>query len=106
MTSSGQVLTDADIEALADEAERGYDLSEWRIRPGRPFLGAAQLAQPGEHSPRIAVRLPAELHRRVRQRASAEERSVSQVVRDLLEDYAGPPQTLEAQHATRRRQRH
>ena len=75
---------------MADEAERGYDLSEWRIRPGRPFLGT-QPTQPGEHSPRIAVRLPAELHRRVRERASAEKRNVSQVVRDLLEDYAGRP---------------
>lgn len=25
-TKSGRVLTDADIEALADEAERGYDV--------------------------------------------------------------------------------
>lgn len=89
-TKSGHILTEADIEALADEAERGYDLSEWHTRPGRPFLGA-QPAQPGEHSPRIAVRLPAELHRRVRERANAERRNVSQVVRDLLEDYAGRP---------------
>ena len=30
-TKTGLVLTDADIAALADEAERGYDLS--RLRP-------------------------------------------------------------------------
>ena len=88
-TRSGLVLTDADLEALADEAERGYDLSKMRLRPGRPFLGA-EPGHVGEHSPRIAVRLPAELHRRVRERASAERRNVSQVVRDLLEDYVGP----------------
>ena len=90
ITRSGHVLTEADVEAMADEFERGVDLSEWRPRPGRPFLGAKP-AQAGEHSPRIAVRLPAELHRRVRERASAERRNVSQVVRDLLEDYAGRP---------------
>lgn len=27
VTKTGRVLTDADIEALADEAERGYDVS-------------------------------------------------------------------------------
>lgn len=26
-TKTGKVLTDADLEALADEAERGYDVS-------------------------------------------------------------------------------
>jgi len=29
------VLTDADIEALADEAERGYDVDEILARRGR-----------------------------------------------------------------------
>jgi hypothetical protein len=32
ITKSGKVLTDADIEALADEAERGYDVSQLRVR--------------------------------------------------------------------------
>ena len=32
-TKTGKVLTDADIEALADEAERGYDISQ--IKPYR-----------------------------------------------------------------------
>lgn len=27
-TATGRMLTDADIEALADEAEQGYDLSD------------------------------------------------------------------------------
>lgn len=85
VTKSGRVLTEADIDALADEAEHGYDLSKWTPRPGRPSLSAGATA----HSPRIAVRLPAELDRRVRARADAEGRKVSQVVRDLLEEYAG-----------------
>lgn len=31
-TASGRVLTDADIEALADEAEAGYDVEQFRPR--------------------------------------------------------------------------
>ena len=39
-TASGEVLTDEDIEALADEAERGYDLDKAiRVTVGRPSLG-------------------------------------------------------------------
>ncbi|MGZ8761190.1 MAG: ribbon-helix-helix domain-containing protein [Aeromicrobium sp.] len=85
-TKSGHILTEDDIEALADEAERGYDLSKWHFRPGRPFLDASSTA----HSPRIAVRVPTDLRDRVRERARAEGRTVSKVMRDLLEAYAGP----------------
>lgn len=85
-TKSGHLLRGADIEALADEAERGYDLSKWHIRPGRPSLDASS----DSHSPRIAVRVPTDLHRRVHERASAEGRSISEVLRGLLEAYAGP----------------
>lgn len=84
-TRSGRVLTDADLESLADEAERGFDLSKWHRRSGRPFLSSPTLG----HAPRIAVRLPADLNRRVRDKAEAEGRSVSKVVRSLLEVYAG-----------------
>ena len=34
-TKTGRILTDADIEALADEAERGYDVEQYRITDGR-----------------------------------------------------------------------
>jgi ribosome-binding protein aMBF1 (putative translation factor) len=41
-TASGQELTEEDCEALADEAERGYDLSKAkRVTFGRPSLGPA-----------------------------------------------------------------
>lgn len=33
-TASGKMLTDADFEALADEAEKGYDISRLRPRDG------------------------------------------------------------------------
>lgn len=85
-TRSGRTLTEADLDALADEFERGVDLSTWHHRPGRPSLDASS----GKHSPRIAVRVPTDLHRRVHERADAEGRSISEVLRDLLEAYAGP----------------
>jgi len=39
-TKTGKVLTDADIEALADEAERGYDVDALKSRRRGP-TGAA-----------------------------------------------------------------
>lgn len=32
VTATGKVLTEHDIEALADEAQRGYDVSQLRAR--------------------------------------------------------------------------
>jgi len=85
VTKSGRRLTEADIERLADEIEStDFDLSTWTARPGRPGLDR----QATEHSPRIAVRVPGSLHRRVLRRATAEGETVSRVVRRLLEEYA------------------
>jgi len=83
-TKSGQTLSEADLDRLAEEAEAGFDLSTWTPRPGRPSLSAS----PGVHSPRIVARVPEALHRRVSARAASEGRSVSAVIRLLLEDYA------------------
>jgi predicted HicB family RNase H-like nuclease len=83
-TRSGRTLSEDDIERLAAEVEKGLDLSGWKTRRGRPPLDAAT----GEHAPRIAVRVPADVHRRVVARAAREGRSMSEVVRDLLEGYA------------------
>jgi CopG-like RHH_1 or ribbon-helix-helix domain, RHH_5 len=82
-TKSGRILTDDDLDRLAEEAEAGFDLSTWTPRPGRPSLGAS----PGVHSPRIVARVPEALHKRVSARAAKEGRSVSAVVRLLLELY-------------------
>jgi len=83
ITKSGRKLTEADIERLATSLERDLDLKAWSPRPGRPSLGDS----PGLHSPRIAVRVPEDLHRRAAARAASEGRSISAVVRDLLERY-------------------
>ncbi len=83
-TKSGRTLTSAEIDELAAEAERGLDLSTWTPRRGRPSLGATT----GAHSPRIAVRVPEDVHRRAMERAAQEGRTISEVVRELLETYA------------------
>ena len=44
VTKTGKVLTDADIEALADEAEQGYDVSHLKGKPSRSsYLFASPL---------------------------------------------------------------
>ena len=83
-TKQGRVVTDADLDRMAAQAEAGYDLSTWKRRPGRPPLGGGQR---GEHSPRVGTRLSAELHDEVALYASAEGKTVSEVLRDLLEAY-------------------
>ncbi|HEY7735389.1 MAG TPA: hypothetical protein VH813_01200 [Candidatus Limnocylindrales bacterium] len=81
---SGRTISKAKADRLAAKAEAGFDLSGWKPRRGRPALQAGAT----EHAPRISVRLPAPLHRRVALRASKEGRAVSDVVRLLLTDYA------------------
>jgi dUTPase len=85
-TRNGRPVTDAELDRMADEAEAGYDLSTWKRRPGRPSLSANNTSA---HSPRLSTRVPEELRARVASRASAEGKSVSDVMRHLLEGYAG-----------------
>lgn len=83
-TKSGRVVSDSDLDALTARAEEGFDLSKWTPKRGRPSLDSTD----SEPSPRIAVRVPRTLHRRVSARAAKEGRTVSEVVRDLLAGYA------------------
>jgi dihydrofolate reductase len=70
-TAGGDELSEKDIEALASEAERGYDLTKAeRVTLGRPSLG------PGGVSPRVHVRVDAELAKALKARAKVEHRSV------------------------------
>jgi predicted HicB family RNase H-like nuclease len=81
-TKSGTELSANDVNALADEAQTGYDLTRAkRVRTGRPSLG-----KDGE-SPRIHLRLEPELARAVRSRARREKRSLSDVARAALRQY-------------------
>lgn len=65
-------------EALAGEAETGYGLGAARLTPtGRPSLDRGA-------SPRLDLRVEAELSDALRQRAKEDHRSVSAVARDAL----------------------
>jgi hypothetical protein len=75
------MLTDADIEALADEAEQGYDVEALKPRRrGRPMLGTA----PAEVVP---VRLDPTLKDAVEALAAAEHMTTSEVIREALRRY-------------------
>jgi hypothetical protein len=77
-TKTGKVPTDADIEAMADEAERGYDVAELKTRRRcRPMLGTA----PAEVVP---VRLDPDLKQAVEARAQAEHTTTSEIIREAL----------------------
>jgi hypothetical protein len=72
------VLTDADIQALADEAERGHDVEVLKTRRrGRPMLGTA----PAEVVP---VRLDPELKEAVETRAEEDHTTTSEIIRQAL----------------------
>jgi len=73
-------LTDAQIDALADEAEAGYDvdkLIERRTKRGRPALGSGPASVE-------SVRLDPGLRRELLDRAQAEGTTPSEVIREAL----------------------
>ncbi len=75
--SRGKPVTDADIEQMAAEAEAGYDIAKLRPRGGRPSMGSG----PAEVVP---VRLDPELRAAVEARATADDTSTSEVIREAL----------------------
>ena len=77
-TKSGKVLTDPDIEALADDAEQGYDVETLKARRrGRPMIGDA----PAEVVP---VRLDPALKDAVEARSAADATTTSEIIREAL----------------------
>ena len=84
LKSKGRTKLDrAAVDAMAEEAERGYDLTAAtpeRVGPGRPSLEKGL-------SPRISYRVGESLYARARRKAEAEGRSVSELAREALERY-------------------
>ena len=80
ISHNGRIVTDADIQALADEAEAGIDLSKLKRRPGRPSLGSAA-------SDVFPVRLDPVLRSALEQRAVSDHTSASEIVRTALRQY-------------------
>jgi hypothetical protein len=69
-------------DALASEAERGYDLDKARRRRvGRPSLGGRGA------SPRVSFRATPELYKAAKRRAREEGRSVSDLAREAVSRY-------------------
>lgn len=86
-------LSEADLAALAAEAERGYDPARITRSPGRPRMGSAPAVV-------LPVRLHADLLAAVKRQAVIEQTSLSELVRQAalryLEAEAPPPQTVVA----------
>ncbi|MPZ63857.1 MAG: ribbon-helix-helix protein, CopG family [Propionibacteriales bacterium] len=78
----GSPITDETVEALADEAERGYDVDELlrRRRGGRPAMGSAAASVE-------SVRLDPEMKRALLLRAAADGVSVSETIRRAVGAY-------------------
>ena len=79
-TRSGRPITDTDVEALAAEAEAGYDVDELiarRPKRGRPALGSSPASVE-------SVRLDPELRRELVDRARADATTTSEVIREAL----------------------
>lgn len=82
-TTSGKPITDADVQRLADEAERGYNLDALvarRNKRGRPALGSAPASVE-------SVRLEPELRDQLTARAQADGTTPSEVIRQALRNY-------------------
>jgi len=82
LTKSGKSLTDADIDATANEvATADYDMDSLKARRrGRPLLGSA----PAEVVP---VRLDPELRAAIEARADADDTNSSEIIRRALRAY-------------------
>lgn len=80
--ADGTPITDEMVEAMADEAELGYDVDEIlrRRRGGRPPMGSAA-------STVESVRLDPELKRDLLLRAAEEHITVSEAIRRAIGQY-------------------
>jgi predicted HicB family RNase H-like nuclease len=77
----GTPVTDDDVEAMADEAEAGYDVEAvLRRRAGRPAMGSAPASVE-------SVRLDPELKRDLLLRAAQNGISVSEAIRQAVRQY-------------------
>ncbi len=78
-TRTGRILTDEELDALADEvAEKEYDVDELKKRRrGRPPMGSG----PAEVVP---VRIDPELRAAIETRAQAEHTTISEIIREAI----------------------
>ncbi len=79
-SKAGVELTDEVLERMAREAEDGLDVTKLRRRPGRPAMGSG----PADSLP---VRLDPELRQALDERASTDNTTASDIVREALRRY-------------------
>ncbi|MGH9068892.1 MAG: ribbon-helix-helix protein, CopG family [Acidimicrobiales bacterium] len=82
-TDSSRPITDVEIEALAAEAEAGYDVDDLVARRGkrsRPSLGSAPASVE-------SVRLDPELRDKLAERARRTGTTTSEVIREALRQF-------------------
>lgn len=81
-TKTGRTLTDADIDALAEEVETAdYDVAELKTRRrGRPAMGSG----PADVVP---VRIDPELKAAIEARAEADHTTTSEIIREALRKF-------------------
>ncbi len=80
-TKTGNLLTDADIETLATEVDRDYDVAPLKTRRrGRPTMGSAAAEV-------VPVRLDPELKKAVEVRARREHTTTSEIIRDAIRSF-------------------
>ena len=81
MTDTGRVLSDADIDALADDVAGEFDVEALKTRRrGRPRLNGG----PAEVVP---VRLDSTLRNAIEARATNDQTTTSEVIREALRKY-------------------
>jgi hypothetical protein len=81
LTKTGKVLSDTDVEALADEAAREYDVETLKARRrGRPSMGSAAADV-------VPVRLDPELKEAVETRAEREQTTTSEIIREAIRKF-------------------
>jgi hypothetical protein len=82
ISKAGVEITPEIADALAAEAERGYDLSQSKRRlVGRPSLSG------NGTSPRLSFRITPDLYRAAQKQAKREGRSVSDLAREAVARY-------------------
>ncbi len=93
-TTTGRVLSEADLDAIAEEVETSdYDVAALRERRrGRPAIGSG----PAEVVP---VRIDPELRAAVTARAETEGTTTSEIIREALRRFLDVKQAEHPQHA-------
>jgi Ribbon-helix-helix protein, copG family len=96
ISSDTPIGPDVDLDQedvrLADGTRLTTEVAGQIVQDARRAAGRPSLTGPGKHSPQLSARVPPELRDAAERQARREGKSVSQLIRELLERYlAGTP---------------